>query len=95
MKRKIYSDALLQNYAKNFKNQLSKFIHANFLAPEDLGKEIEMNGVKLTIEGLNDDKQVVLKQVGTKNIYVTDSKDVKAVLPVTIVEPKTDNEDVA
>lgn len=90
MKRKIYSEALLQNYRKNFVNQLSKFIHGNFLKPEDLDKQLILNGLSVTVVGLNDDKQVVLKENNSKNIYVADTKEVKEILDAA--EPQITSE---
>ena len=87
MKRKIYSEALLAKYRKDFTNQLSKFIHGNFLKPEDLGKTIVLNGLTVTIDGFNDGKQIVLREVNSKNIYVSDAKEIKEILDAA--EPQT------
>lgn len=93
MKRKIYSEALLAKYRKDFTNQLSKFIHGNFLKPEDLGKTIVLNGLTVKIDGLNDDKQIVLLEVNTKNVYVSDPKEIKEILAeLEPIEPETKTE---
>jgi len=92
MKRKIYSDTLLLSFRKNFINQLSKFIHGNFLIPENLDQELTMNGLTVTIVGLNDEKQVVLKDNNSKNIYVADAKEIKELINQQTTNQETPNE---
>ena len=89
MKRKIYSAALLQSYRLNFKNQLSKFIHGNFLTPGDIDKHIEMKGKQVQIVGMNDDKQVVLFESSTNYLYIAEPRDVH---PLIAVEKIIENE---
>jgi len=92
MKRKIYSAALLQSYRLNFKNQLSKFIHGNFLTPGDIDKHIEMNGKKVQIVGMNDDKQVVLHEAASNHLFIAEPRDVHPLIPVEKIEIATEIE---
>lgn len=96
MKRKIYSAALLQSYRLNFKNQLSKFIHGNFLTPGDIDTEFTMNGKNVKIVGMNDDKQVVLFESTTNYLFIAEPRDVHPLIPKAIVakveEEQSENE---